>query len=80
MEEKQNLKLRGRIVEKYGTIEKFADAIGRDRTTISRVLCGKTEMSKLDRNAWAYVLDIPKEEIDLFFYDSGCENATAETA
>ncbi len=35
------LKLRGRIIEKYGTIGAFADEVGISRTQMSKKLQGK---------------------------------------
>lgn len=63
-------KLRGRIVEKYGTCEKFATAIGKSKTWISARLnnvvpWGSDEIAEVIAPA---VLDIPAEEIPAYFY------------
>lgn len=61
-------KLRGRIVEKFGTIRAFADEIGMTTAGMSKKLTGKAGFSQQDIENWAYKLDIPKNEyIDYFF-------------
>lgn len=61
-------KLRGRIVEKFGTISAFAEAIGASIATISMKLNGKTEFSKKDIEIWAKHLDIATEEYCDYFF------------
>ena len=41
-------KLRGRIVEKYGSQSAFADKLGRSQVSVSRKLQCKTEFSQED--------------------------------
>ena len=62
-------KLRGRIVEKYYTMRNFADKIGVSRQTLSQKLTGKSEFSREDMKLFADALEIPKDEIGLFFFD-----------
>lgn len=61
-------KLRGRIVEKYGTLYSFAEKLGISNVSMSKKLNGKTGFSQQDIEEWAKELEIPKTEyIDYFF-------------
>lgn len=62
-------KLRGRIVEKYGTMCKFAEKIRTTRQTVSQKLTGKIEFSRDDIQRWAGALDIDTNEIGVFFFE-----------
>ena len=62
-------KLRGRIVEKYDTMSNFADKIGSSRQTVSQKLTGKSEFSRDDIQRYADALEIPKDEIGVFFFE-----------
>lgn len=64
-----NLTLRGRIIEMYGTIAKFASAIGWSARKVSYILNGKQEPTGQDIEAMAKALDveIPAEVHALFF-------------
>lgn len=61
-------KLRGRIVEKFTCNAYFADAMGVDRTVVSRKLSGDIGMSKEDMKKWASFLDIPLEQYGEYFF------------
>lgn len=58
--------LRGRIVEKFGTMTRFAEAVGMSKAGLSIKLSRGTftaeQMSK-----WASLLEIPNEQIAAFF-------------
>lgn len=61
-------KLRGRIVEKYGSQEMFAKEIGISQNSLSLKMTGKTGISQKDIALWADLLDIAKEDyVDYFF-------------
>lgn len=61
-------KLRGRIVEKYGTQAKFAQAIGISTNAMSNKMTCKTGMSQEDIEAWSTLLDINRNSYwDYFF-------------
>lgn len=63
-------KLKGRIVEKYGSQGKFAAALGMTENTVSRKMQDKVEFSKDDMVRWAELLDIDSSEFwDYFFAD-----------
>lgn len=61
-------KLRGRIIEKYGTHEKFAEKLGISRNSLSLKMTGKTGFSQADINRWSELLDIKTNEIGDYFF------------
>ena len=61
-------KLRGRIIEKCGSIEKFADAVGVSMTTMSLKLNNKAGISREDIITWAKILDIDISEYGVYFF------------
>ena len=62
-------KLRGRIIEKFGTIEKFADALGITRITVSNKLNDKSNFSRDDIILWASVLEVSQDNIGSYFFE-----------
>lgn len=61
-------KLRGRIVEKYGTQAQFAKAIGISTNAMSNKMTCKTGMSQEDIESWSVLLDINRNSYwDYFF-------------
>ena len=65
-------KLRGRIVEKYGTQSAFARDIGLSKTSLSKKMTGKTGFSQEDVRLWRDKLDITDSEIGTYFF---CESS-----
>lgn len=61
-------KLKGRIVEKFGSQARFADALGTTENTVSRKMQSKVGFSKDDMIRWAKLLDIPTERIPDYFF------------
>ena len=61
-------KLRGRIIEKYGTQGKFAEALGVTETTISRKMNMASGFSKEDIVKWSELLNISTDEIGIYFF------------
>lgn len=61
-------KLRGRIVEKYGTQGKFAEAIGISENSLSKKMTCVTGLSQDDILLWSDLLDIDKCDFGDFFY------------
>lgn len=61
-------KLRGRIIEKYGTQEKFAEALGISKQSLSFKMTGKTGFSQRDIIKWCEVLGIEQERISEYFF------------
>ena len=68
METAKYAKLRGRIVEKFGTIGKFGDAVGLSGTSMSKKLTGTTGFSQADIIRWCELLDIDMEEVGAYFF------------
>lgn len=61
-------KLRGRIVEMYGTAARFAYAVGSTSEFVSRYLNGKTTLTQTMMNKWISALEIPDAEIADYFF------------
>lgn len=60
-------KLRGRIIEKYGTLTVFAEKLGASKQIVSRKMNGHVSFSQKDIVLWCDLLDIPAEEAGAFF-------------
>lgn len=65
---KEYSKLRGKIVEKYGSQTAFADVIGRTEQSVTAKLSGKTQFSQEDIVIWCNVLGIPVDEVGAYFF------------
>jgi len=61
-------KLRGRIVEKYGTCVNFATAMGWSKTQLSSRLNNVVPFSGPEIKEAAKLLEIPGAEIDAYFF------------
>lgn len=61
-------KLRGRIREIFGTQERFADALGIGRVTISQRLNNQSEFTQQEILKAANLLEIPSDAIPLYFF------------
>lgn len=68
------LKLRGRIIERFGTLGAFSEATGISRVTISSVLSGKSTPRPHRLRMWCEILDIDRDDIGAFFYPETLEN------
>lgn len=62
-------KLRGRIIEKYGTLAAFAEVLGVYKQDLSRKMKGHTRFTQDDVVRWRKLLDIPQEDIGVFFFN-----------
>lgn len=62
-------KLRGKIIEKYGSQEKFAEVIGISTNSLSKKMTGKTGFSQRDIVTWSTILDISKSDYSEYFFD-----------
>ncbi len=62
-------KLKGRIIEMYGTQGKFAEKIGVSKNSISKKLTCKTEFSQKDIVKWSILLNVGKEEYGEYFFN-----------
>lgn len=61
-------KLKGRIVERYGTHANLARRIGISKNSMSKKLTGKTEFSQSDIEDWAGLLNIERKDYGEFFF------------
>lgn len=61
-------KLRGRIVEKFGTYSAFFNHLDITSIQASRKLNGKSDFSRKDIVHWCELLDIDLKDVGLFFY------------
>lgn len=68
-------KLRGRIVEKYGTLGNFAEAFGRSTVSVSEKMNNKCDWSQADIIKVREMLDIPKAEIAEYFFTTKVKEA-----
>lgn len=57
--------LKGKIREKYGTQEKFAEKVGLSLTTVSDVLNGKRGLSRDQIVVWADALGVALDSPEL---------------
>ena len=69
----ERLKLRARIIEKYGTIGAFCKAMAINPGTASNVLSGKTTPTSKKLPKWCMALEIPQEDMGKFFYPETLE-------
>lgn len=63
-------KLKGRIIEKFGSQGEFAKAYGKTENTISKKLNGKSNISRQEilKMCQSNLLDIPAERIGEYFF------------
>lgn len=61
-------KLRGKIVEKFGTQTAFAAATGNSISFISQYLNGHIVLDQKVMTKWIDLLEIPDDEIDQYFF------------
>ena len=61
-------KLRGRIVEKYGTVTAFSKELGANINTVLAKLNGTTGWKMQEIEACLSLLDISRDEIGLYFF------------
>lgn len=67
----QYKKLKGRIIEKFGTRKAFAKAIGLSENSLSLKLNCKTGISQEDITLWSRpeLLDISPAEYSVFYFE-----------
>lgn len=61
-------KLRARIIEKYGTLSKFAKVAHTSQSRVSELLNNKANFSQEEIVQWSILLDIEMEQIGEFFF------------
>ena len=62
-------KLRGRIIEKFGSQGAFAEALGVHQNTVCRKLNGKNAFTRDDMLIWARLLGIDQADIGNYFFE-----------
>lgn len=67
-------RLRGKIVEVFGTQGAFADALGTTEQTITNKLAGKTQFSQNDIIAWCNALGIVTDDVGGYFFAQKLSN------
>lgn len=60
-------KLRGRIIEKFGSCDRFAAAMGRSKVWLSSRLNNVVQWRSAEMREAALLLEIPLEEIPVYF-------------
>lgn len=68
MKEARYAKLRGRIVEKFGSQTMFAEAFGVTLNCVNRKLSGANGFSQQDIKKCMELLDIRPEELYYYFF------------
>lgn len=61
-------KLKGKIIEVYGSQKDFAAALKKDSATISQKLSGKIQWKREEIVDVCSVLNIPLEEVSEYFF------------
>ena len=61
-------KLRGRIVEKYGTQGAFAEAAHRSISFVSQYMNGKVLLDQKTIDEWCALLEISSIDIPVYFF------------
>lgn len=61
-------KLRGRIVEKYGSLQEFAAVLGISRAQVSKYMNGKSVFTTTSMDRWGKLLDIERNEYPEYFF------------
>lgn len=61
-------KLRGRIVEVYGSQSKFAEKIGQSEQIITAKLAGRSSFTQDNIITWCQALNISPEDIGNYFF------------
>ena len=62
-------KLRGRIVEKFGSQKRFSAKIGLSEQSVTAKLNDRTDFSKEDILLWSKTLDIEQDNIGAYFFE-----------
>ena len=62
-------KLAGRITEKFGTQKAFAEALGMEQSTLSRLLTDGKDWRGSKLIKAIKLLEIPEQEIEAYFFE-----------
>lgn len=72
--ERDYSKLRGRIIEMFGTMYKFAEAMGYSERTISLKINGKIDFTQSDIVKAVALLKLRETEIPVYFFTNKVQN------
>lgn len=72
--ERDYSKLRGRIVEKYGTLASFAKAMNWSLPTQAKKMSSQVPWNQNDIISASFLLDIETEEIPAYFFTYKVQN------
>lgn len=61
-------KLRGRIIEKFGTIGNFQKHLNISNVVLSKKMNNRVRLSHDDITQWADLLEIPMDQIGVYFF------------
>lgn len=61
-------KLRGRIVECYGSLTAFCKAAHKSMSFVSQYMNGGKSLNQKDIDLWIQLLQIPDEDITAYFF------------
>jgi transcriptional regulator with XRE-family HTH domain len=61
-------KLKGRMIEKFGSQRGFAEKLGISEVYLSQKMVGKIGLTLDDIENWSNELDIPSSEIGVYFF------------
>ena len=67
-------KLRGRIVEKFGSQAEFSKQIKQSEQIVSAKLAGNSSFTQDNIIAWSEALDIDQNDIGLYFFTQELSN------
>ena len=67
-------KLRGKIIEKFGTLGEFSKAMGWSERTNGLKLSGRVEWKQNEIMIATRLLDVKSEDIDIYFFDVEVQN------
>jgi transcriptional regulator with XRE-family HTH domain len=66
-------RLKGRIVEMFGTQSDFADKLGINESIVSRVVRGRKRLTAEEVEEWAEALAIGQEDFEIMQSESNSE-------
>lgn len=66
-------KLQSRIIERFGTQASFAEALGMDKTTLSKLISEGREWKGSKMMRAVELLEIPNDQIDEYFFAPAVE-------
>lgn len=72
--ERDYSKLRGKIIEVFGTMSKYANAMNYSERTVSLKINGKIDFTQSDIAKTVNLLDLRDEEIPVYFFTNKVQN------